>query len=486
MTSPLSGLEPALVWRHFDDLRRIPRPSKQEERVLRHLDTWAEAQGFSVRRDAAGNRVIAVPATEGRGEAPTVVLQAHVDMVCEKNRGVDFDFETQPIEVTVDGDWVRARGTTLGADNGIGAAMALAAASDPAAPHGPLELLMTVDEETGLNGAAALDPSIVEGRLLVNLDTEEEGAIYVGCAGAAGVEGRLTVARDDGGGEPYELAVTGLSGGHSGMDIHTNRGNAVVILAHLLEAALGAGADFGLVRFQGGDKANAIPREAFAEVRLNPAGRSTLETILADRRPTLLERYGATDPRLRVELRPAPEPSPWQPLTNDDRDRWLRLLTAAPHGVLAMSTDVPGLVETSNNLALAQLGEDGGHVVCAMRSSSNPALGDAGQSIAALMALAGADVHRREGYPGWTPNPSSPLLARTVAVHADLFGEPPEVKGIHAGLECGILAAKLHGLDAVSFGPDIRGAHSPDERVSIGAVARSQRLLLALLDALSA
>ncbi len=492
MSSPLEALEPRPIWHHFDAIRRIPRPSRKEERISAWVLSWAAEHGFEVRQDARGNMVICVPASAGREGAPAVVLQGHLDMVCEKNAGVEHDFLEDPISVEVDGDWVTAAGTTLGADNGLGVAAAMAAAVDPAVDHGPLELLFTLDEETGLHGASALDPSIVTGRILINLDTEEDDSVYIGCAGSSGIEARFEVERASGAtafertgaaaGERLELAVRGLRGGHSGVDIIENRGNASKAAARVLAAALDRGVDFSLVAFDGGSARNVIARECFVQLAADPAERGRLEETVAEVVAELRGELGAIDSGLTIELEPAAAEAPdWPAVSSADRDRLLRLIGAAPHGVLAMSREVPGLVETSANLALVRTSRAGMNVLYSIRSSVNAALAGAMQTIRSLFLLAGGEVTEESGYPGWKPDPDSAVVRRTVAVYERLFGESPKIKAVHAGLECGILTQKIPGLDAVSIGPEIRNAHSPDEKARISSSAKFYSLLKELL-----
>lgn len=479
--SPLANLEPQPVWTHFDGIRQIPRPSRREDRIVQFVRDWASQHGFTVREDAVGNMVVAVPASPGKEGAPTVVLQGHLDMVCEKNAGSTHDFENDPIVVAVDGDWVRAEGTTLGADNGLGVAAAMAVAVDPEVVHPALELLFTLDEETGLNGASALDPALVTGRRLLNLDTEEDDAVYIGCAGAAGVEAHFELSRKAAaeGSQAFELAVRGLRGGHSGIEIHCGLGNASKVAAQVLVGALAAGIDLQLVSFTGGSKANAIPRECFVEVLLNADGVGALHGVIEEVRQGVLAELGSTAEQLDISL--TSKNSAERPIASTDRDRLLDFVLAAPHGALAMSREVPGLVETSNNLAVVRTEGDSAMVLCAFRSSVNASLVSTSRSIQALCRLAGAKAKTRGGYPGWKPVPDAPLVRRATDMYSDLFGTPPEVKAVHAGLECGILVEKLPGLEAVSLGPEIRGAHSPDERASIPSVAKFYRWLSALL-----
>lgn len=489
-TSPLDPLLPRPVWAAFDAIRRIPRPSRREEKIVAEVRRWAAEHGFPVTADAAGNLLVKVPASPGREGAPVVVLQSHLDMVTEKNRGVEHDFDRDPIEVYLDGDWVKARGTTLGADNGIGAALGMAAATDPDFDHGPLELLFTLDEETGLNGALQLDPALVGGRLMLNLDSEDEGIVYIGCAGAIAVEASFELERASArpAGDSYELMVSGLRGGHSGTEIHTHRGNANKILARLLAAAVERGANPGLISFDGGDKPNAIPRESFAQLLLSAEDRQIVEAALAEVLPLQREELADYDPGLEIALRPLPpgERKSWPAIAAAQRDRLLRAIDAAPAGVLAMSPEMPGLVETSANTSVVRTEEGKTVVLVSVRSSRNPTLDAAAQSLESLFRLAGGQTRRTRGYPGWLPNPSAPLLERILRVYEEQTGAKMSVQAVHAGLECGVLARKLDGLDAVSFGPDIRGAHSPDERVSVPSVARTYELLKALLGDLAA
>lgn len=486
MSSDLARLEPRSVWGWFAELARVPRPSKREEKAVAWALDVAGRLKLATRRDAVGNVVVVVPATPGRESAPTLVLQAHLDMVCEKNGDVTHDFLVDPIRPRLDGEWVTATGTTLGADNGIGVAAALAAASDPSVTHGPLELLFTVDEETGLTGATNLDPKIVTGRTLLNLDSEEDGAIFVGCAGGAD-----TVIDFDGawqapaaGSSALKLSVRGLRGGHSGLNIHEGRGNAIKALARILYAAAERGNDFELAALSGGSKRNAIPREAEALVHLSAAARAAFEPAMAEQVAGFRIELAGVDEGLAVALGPASTAAPV--LTRDARDRLLRLLVALPHGVLAMSRDIPGLVETSSNLAVVTPSDGRFEIVTSSRSSVMPSMKAVLAGIRAATQLAGARAETQDGYPGWKPNMASPVLAVVRDVYRVRWGREPHVTAIHAGLECGLLGEKVPGLDMVSFGPQIEGAHSPDERVHIPSVERFWGALKEILERMSA
>jgi dipeptidase D len=480
MSSPLADLEPRLVWDYFDEIRKIPRPSKHEEKILEWLKEWASNSGFEVMQDAVGNLVVQVPATEGHEGADAVILQGHVDMVPEKNRDVEHDFMTDPIQLERDGDWIIARETTLGSDNGVGVAMAMAAATDPECVHSPLELLFTVDEETGLTGANGLDDSILEARQLVNLDTEEDGALYIGCAGGQDL-GILFPIEPAASALPeaVQLSVRGLRGGHSGVDIHENRANGIKLLARILVATRAEGIEFDLISIEGGSKHNAIPREAFAQLRLQEGGKSALEAIAAAQEEEFSQEFGRIDPDLSIEISDADVGD--QAFTAELTERLLLALVSVPHGVMAMSRDVPGLVETSNNLAVIITGEENVEVTTSTRSSVMAALRAATDQIRFSFELAGARVEDHGGYPGWTPNPESRLLKVADKVFQEQFGREPKVTAIHAGLECGIIGEKFPGMDMISLGPEIRSPHAPGEKVQISSVENTWKLLLAYL-----
>lgn len=486
MNDAFDGLEPRDLWEHFSNLTQIPRPSKQEGRAVAYVESVARRLGVVPRRDDAGNVLVPVPATPGREKAPTLVLQGHLDMVGEKNDDVTHDFSTDPIRARREGEWITASGTTLGADNGIGVAAALAAATDGSVRHGPLELLFTIDEETGLTGAAGLDPALVSGRTLLNLDSEEDGVIFVGCSG--GCDTLIDV--DDARSAPWpgttalRLEIRGLRGGHSGLNIHENRGNALKLAARILEAAAGDGIEFELASIRGGSKHNAIPREARAHLHV-AADRETAFRERVDRMAAgfAIELAGADD-GLSVTVSPAPAASSVWP--REASRRFADLLMVLPHGVLAMSRDIPGLVETSSNLAAVS--EEGGalRIVTSSRSSVAPSLAHVLAGIRSAARLARARTRTRDGYPGWRPDLGSPALQTVREVYRRRWGVEPRVTAIHAGLECGLLGEKIPGLDMVSFGPQIEGAHSPDERVQIPSVERFWGALVDVLDRFSA
>ena len=488
----VAELEPRQVWERFDEILGIPRPSKGEEAMRRYVVGRAEAKGYEVRQDAAGNVVVAVPATAGREGVATTVLQSHLDMVQEKNSDVDFDWAKDPIRPRRDGEYLKATGTTLGSDNGIGVAAMLAlldggeGSEDSAVEHGPLELLFTIDEETGLTGAAELDGSLLTGRRLLNLDTEEEGSVYVGCAGGADTIFRLPLpaAPVDDGARALTVRVSGLKGGHSGVDIHLQRGNAVSLLARALwaagEAASGAaGGRPRLAGLAGGSAHNAIPREAEATLVVAGDAVDAVRKALEAEGAAIAAELAPVDPGFRLAVDDAAAPADaWDEAASA---RVIALLAALPHGVLAMSHEIPDLVETSNNVAFAK--EEGGRLTvhCSTRSSTASALAAVRRRLAAFADLAGVEAEQPPGYPGWKPDLDSPLLATVRRVHERVLGEAPEIKAIHAGLETGILGEKVPGMDMVSIGPQIEFPHSPDERVHVESVGRFWKLLTATL-----
>ncbi len=484
MSSPLSGLEPKIIWDYFDEIRKIPRPSKYEEKILAWLKEWAASKGLESKQDKTGNLVVKVPATPGHEQAESLVLQGHVDMVPEKNRDVAHDFMKDPIQPERDGDWIVARQTTLGADNGIGVAMALASATDPEVVHGPLELLFTVDEETGLTGANGLTRGMLSGRRLLNLDTEEDGALYIGCAGGADLHAtfsfRRTPTRRP---EGVVLSVRGLRGGHSGVDIHENRANAIKLLVRILKVALDSGPAFDLVSLEGGSKHNAIPREAFAELRLGRGGTDKLKKVVVALKKEFAGEFGRIDPDMKIELKKAKVGN--RAIPGAAAERIIRSLAAAPHGVLAMSREVAGLVETSNNTAVVRTGTADLEITFSSRSSNMPALRTTTAQIKALFELAGAKAEGFGGYPGWEPNPGSVLLQKGKQVFHGLFGREPVIRAIHAGLECGIIGEKFPGMDMISLGPEIRSPHAPGEKVQVSSVAKTWQFLKAYLKALA-
>ncbi len=486
----VQNLEPQQVWSVFAGLAAVPRPSRKEEAIRNHMRDIASSHSFKVHEDSTGNLLVEVPATKGCERAPLVVLQAHLDMVCEKNSDVDHNFDNDPIELVLDSDAeglqiIRANGTTLGADNGIGMALAFAAASSSDVTHGPLELLLTMDEETGMTGAKALTSNSFKGRRLINLDSEEDDALYIGCAGGFDVtlSWAFEATQIEDGAEVVSVKITGLSGGHSGCDIHLNRLNANKLLAQVFNEA---GNDkLRLVDADGGSLRNAIPREATITV----AGGTGLCDSLKKAAEHVQEhsrKYGEPDCSICVAAGPDDAAALGAVSAEETRDV-LRALTAIPFGPLAIVPDIPGLVQTSNNLSTLKTRRDNEgqlyiEIGCLTRSSSDVQIHDAVGQIRAVGQLAGAKVRAGNDYPGWQPNIDSTLLSVCGRIYKELFGEAAHVTAIHAGLECGIIGERVGGeIDMISFGPRIEGAHSPDERVYVKSVQKTWTYLKAVL-----
>jgi dipeptidase D len=482
MNDPVfTNLEPRPVWAHFATLCAIPRHSKQEATLRAHLLVWARENRLESEVDAAGNLILKKPASPGCADRPGVVLQGHLDMVCQQNAGHDHDFQRDPIRPQRMDGWLVAEQTTLGADNGIGVALALAALEDPDLVHPPLEVLLTVDEEAGMGGARRLQPDTLRGRYLINLDTEEWGEFYLGCAGGMDVEATRACSREPlpAGHAIWRLALTGLVGGHSGIDIHRGRGNAIKLLLEALrELAVRLGAR--LMSLEGGSARNAIPREAFAQVALPATAAEQLPGLLGELLARWQPALAGIDDGLVLTCQPMDEHN-GHVIKAADQNAVLDFLHGAANGVRRMSDDFAGVVETSNNLGVVKLENELCRAVFMVRS-----LIDAEASKLADQLIRQAGEHafqaRKTGpYPGWKPNPASPLLALGQRVYAREFDTPARLQVIHAGLECGLLAASHPALDMLSFGPDIRGAHAPGERVEIASVGRCWVLLKAIL-----
>lgn len=481
MNAHLEALAPTLVWRHFRTLCNTPRPSGHEAALVATLEAWADAQGFTHDRDTFGNLRICKLASPGCEQAPGVILQGHLDMVAQANADHEHDFTRDPISTYVKDGWLHAQGTTLGADNGLGVAAILAVLEDPDLTHGPLEALFTLEEETSMGGALNLAENWLEGSLLLNLDSEDRGQVYIGCAGGADVvvDAQLPSAVLQPDEQVITLALTGLKGGHSGIDIHKPLGNAnrlLVRVLRMLEAF-----DARLISYQGGTLRNAIPREAFADVALPGDDVDAALAAVNELQLILQAELGSGDSGLVLSATRAQPDASVEPLTRDASAMLVAALHVAPCGVERMSADVPGVVETSNNLGVLSLQAGRFHLCALVRSLHDSAASAMADRFQALFGLIGARVKVENGYPGWAPSPESPLLATFNARHAALLGREPEVKVIHAGLECGILGSKYPHLDMISFGPLIRGAHSPDERVELDSVDEFWRMLRALM-----
>lgn len=479
----IQGLKPQLLWEHFYELSQIPRPSKREEKAVEFVRVYAKRNNFNFKEDKVGNILIDIPATKGKEKSPTVVLQGHVDMVCEKNKNTKHDFDKDPIKLINTGEWITADGTTLGADNGIGVAAAMAIALDKTAVHGPLEILCTIDEETGMTGVNELGPGFLSGKTLLNMDSEEDGAFYIGCSGGQDTVGtfKIEYGRARKGFQAYEIMVTGLKGGHSGLDIHIQRANAIRLLGQFLQKI---SFPFQIATISGGSLRNAIPREAEVVLLIDPQNVRKLKRIAKQFVDKSLLEIKTVDGGLAVKIKKLNQKFP-KVFNSEFSSVLLNTLIALPHGVMAMSKDIDGLVETSTNLATLKI-KDGEIIIgTSQRSSVESAKENITNRVKAIFELAGAKVEIGDGYPGWKPNIESNLLAVSKKVYKKLFKAEPEIKAIHAGLETGLLGAKYPGIDMISFGPTIHGAHSPDERVNIKHVEKFYTLLKGILKELA-
>ncbi|MBC2839222.1 aminoacyl-histidine dipeptidase [Robiginitalea sp. SC105] len=476
MEELLTRAEPGRVWKHFEALSAVPRPSKGEGRIIAFAMEFGHGLGLETMRDEVGNVLIRKPASPGREQAPGVILQAHLDMVHQKNDATEFDFETEGIRLYRDGDWVRARGTTLGADNGLGVAAIMAVLEADDLEHPPLEALFTIDEETGMTGAKGLRPDWLRGRILLNLDTEEDDELSVGCAGGVDVSGTSGYDPESvpGGQLGMEILVRGLQGGHSGMDIHKGLGNANKLLGRLLYACRQE-ATFGLAGFSGGNLRNAIPRESRALLALDPASEAAIRAALEREREAVLAEFGPVEPGLEILFSKAHTPEAVMP--GADADRFLRCLEGLHNGVVAMSAEFPGQTETSNNVARVEAGSGELQIGCLARSSREGAKAAVVRRLEAVFSLAGFRMETSGDYPGWEPEPESRILELLLERYKALFGREPHVLAGHGGLECGIIRDKYPDLDMISFGPTIRGAHSPDERANVPSTVKFWKLL---------
>ncbi|MFI3333286.1 MAG: aminoacyl-histidine dipeptidase [Rikenellaceae bacterium] len=479
--SEISSLEPRIVWEQFDAITKVPRPSKREGKIIAWLINFAKEHNLEYKRDKIGNVVIKAPATPRYEDRPIVILQSHIDMVCEKNSDVEFDFDRDAIRTHIVDGWVKAEGTTLGADCGIGMAAALATLIDPTIEHGPIEALFTVDEETGLTGAFELEDGMLEGKQLINLDSEDEGELFIGCAGGIDTVATFSYRSIE---SPssysfFRVDVSDLQGGHSGDDINKGRVNSNKTVARLLWEGANS-YNLRLCYFDGGNLRNAIPREAYAIFGipkvLHDEFLERYELFASD----MKSEFALREPNFKIALNEMPHIDTM--IDNECQEALINALVGLPNGVIAMSAAVEGLVETSTNLASVKfIGKDQIVVTTSQRSSVESAKTYAMQMVESVFTLAGAEVTHSDGYPGWAPNPSSELLRLTAESYRSLFGQDPLIKAIHAGLECGLFLEKYPELDMISFGPTLRGVHSPDERLEISTVDRFWRLLLEIL-----
>ncbi len=480
----IKGLNPQTLWERFYEISQVPRPSKKEGKIREHLKQLAKKFNVDFNEDGVGNIVMYIPANKGYENSPVVILQGHVDMVCEKNKSTKHDFDNDPIKLMRQDGWITADGTTLGSDNGIGVAAALSVITDKEIIHGPVEILLTIDEETGLTGATNLDSKLISGKFLLNMDSEEDGVFYVGCAGGQDTIGTFIIET-----EPaqksfsaYDLMVTGLKGGHSGLDINTGRANGIKLLTRTLRAL--DKINYSIASLEGGSLRNAIPREAEAVILLDSKDEKQAQKIVEDFQKSLANEFNTAEKSLVINFKKSDKKID-KVFKKEFAKKIINTLLALPHGVITMSPDIPELVETSTNVATINCVDNNLVIGTSQRSSIESAKKYVVQNVESVFNLAGAKINMNDGYPGWKPNLNSDLLKISKKVYKDLFNNEPEIKAIHAGLECGILEGKRSGIEMISFGPTIEGAHSPDERVNIQTVEKFYQLMKGILKELA-
>ena len=480
MNSEIRNLEPKAVWNHFADLNSVPRPSKKEERVIQFMVDFGKKLNLETIVDKVGNVIIRKPATTGMENRKTIVMQSHLDMVCQKNADTDFDFDTQAIQMFVDGDWVKAKGTTLGADNGLGVASIMAVLTATDIEHPAIEALFTIDEETGMTGAMGLEGGLLTGEILLNLDTEEDDEIGIGCAGGVDITATRNYTEEAApeNTTAYEISVTGLNGGHSGMDIHKGLGNANKIMNRLLFDGF---TNFGLRinEINGGSLRNAIPRESFSKVVIDTVSKEPFLFEINELIKNIKHEFASLEPNLAIELKEIDTPKNVMDL--GVQEGLIKAIYAALNGVYRMSPDIEDLVETSNNIARVIVKDGAIKIGCLTRSSSETNKWDLANTLRAAFELAGFDVAFSGAYPGWLPNVNSDILKVLKTLYVQMNDSEPHVAACHAGLECGILGTNYPGMDMISFGPNIRGAHSPDERAQISSMQKFWKYLLEIL-----
>ncbi|BAX78984.1 aminoacyl-histidine dipeptidase [Labilibaculum antarcticum] len=474
----LAELQPREIWKHFEDICQIPRPSKKEDRIIDFLMEFGKKHNLQTKRDEIGNVLISKPATPGNENRKTIVLQSHMDMVCEKNSETKHDFDKDPIIPWIDNGWVKAKGTTLGADDGIGIAAEMALLSSTDIAHGPIECLFTVDEETGLSGAFALQPGFISGEILLNLDSEDEGEIFIGCAGGIDTLATIEYSKEDvpNGHFPVRIDVKGLLGGHSGDEINKGRGNSNKILNRFLWQ-INKKYDIRIACFDGGNLRNAIPREAYAIITLPSKFKENVRVDLNIYAAEMEDVWSVSEPKLKISLESTDTPA--FVIDKESSSNLMDAIYACPHGVFSMSSKMPGMVETSTNLASVKFsGENKIKITTSQRSDVDSEKYNISQMVGTTLSMANAKIEHTDGYPGWAPNPSSEILATAVNSYKKLFGIEPVVRSIHAGLECGLFLEKYPNMDMISFGPTLKDVHSPDEQINIETVDKFWKHLL--------
>ena len=480
MSEAVRQLQPKALWNYFSDLNAVPRASKKEEQVIQFMLDFGKQLGLDTQKDHIGNVIIKKTATAGLENKQTIVLQSHLDMVHQKNEATQFDFATEGIKMIVDGDWVKADGTTLGADNGIGVATIMALLASTDIPHPPLEALFTIDEETGMTGALELKGGLLDASIMLNLDTEDDDELTIGCAGGIDItaSGTYDLKAPKEGTVSYKLSVKGLTGGHSGMDIHKGRGNANKIINRIL-SQLSDRISFQLASIDGGGLRNAIPRESKAMIYVDPANASTAEMLISEYGEYVVNEHNTTDPSIEIIFEAIESNQKVMPI--EMQTNLLRTIYACPNGIYRMSPDIASLVQTSNNLARVLVDAGKYEILCLTRSSVNSEKEDLTKAIRSTFELLGAEVTTGGSYPGWTPKPEAAIVKLMSDLYRKRFDAEPHVNACHAGLECGILGQNYPEMDMISFGPNIRGAHSPDEKVQISSVQKFWGFLLETL-----
>jgi dipeptidase D len=477
MNEAIRKLEPTVMWNNFADLNAVPRPSKKEERVIQFIKSFGETLNLPTYVDEVGNVIIKKPATKGMEDRVTIVLQSHLDMVHQKNAATNFDFNTQGIEMFVEGDWVKANGTTLGADNGIGVASIMALLESTTIPHPALEALFTIDEETGMTGALALKGGLLDGSIMLNLDTEDDDELTIGCAGGVDITATGTYTSEAAKHNmAYKISVKGLTGGHSGMDIHRGRGNANKIMNRLL-LNLTRDLTIEIASIDGGSLRNAIPRESVSVITVGDA--NNLKKSIQEFESIIQAEYKTTDPHVVITIEETDIPT--QVVSADFQYKLLRSIYACPFGIYRMSSDIAGLVQTSNNVARVIVKDGAYQIQCLTRSSVDSEKLDLQHAITSTFELMGANIVAAGSYPGWTPKPSAPIVKLMSDLYKERYHSEAKVSACHAGLECGILGTNYPDMQMISFGPNIKGAHSPDERAQISSVQKYWGFLLETL-----
>jgi len=480
MAKDLNDLKPSLLWKHFQEFLKIPHCSGNEKAIGDYIISVAKRLNLDYKRDKIGNVVVSKKASKGNEDAVGVILQGHLDMVCEKNSDVEHDFTKDPIQAEIDGDWVKAKGTTLGADNGIGGSACLAIMETDDIEHPPLEFLFTVEEETGLDGATQISEGFLKGKKLLNLDSEDEGEFTIGCAGGADTQIFVPFHTEKKScDEVFKLKLSGFKGGHSGIDINMGRGNAIKLLSRILWK-LSKNLAFQLFSIKGGNLRNAIPREAEAVIGVNSGDKDKFKKMIEDEFNNIQSEYKPIEPDAQHSFEEYSE-DPGKAIVQEAKNTIINLILSLPHGVVSMHPEIEGLVETSTNLAVVKTEKNKIQIVCSTRSSTGSALEATRDAINAIAEMVDAEIIREQGYPGWKPNLESELLKKMKKLYKDTFNKEPHVAAVHAGLECGIIGEKFPGMDMISFGPTIEHPHSPDERVHIGTVEKFWKFLIKVL-----